>query len=191
MNDLTRTQDGNSLVSINTSPDNAHPASTIVVGLGNPILGDDGVGWRVAERVSERLDNQPATSQQIDVKCLSLGGLSLMENLIGYHRAILVDAITLNQRPQGSVYTFPLDALPDHAYGHLTSTHDTSLQTALQLGRSMGAKLPDEIVVVGIESTHVYDFSEELTPQIAAAVPFAVRKVLELIDLGETYPTEE
>jgi hydrogenase maturation protease len=192
MSDLTQTQDGNIQMRGRTSPGVAHPASTIVVGLGNPILGDDGVGWRVAAIVESQLLMQPAAAPDVVVECLSLGGLSLMENLIGYRRAILIDAISLHEDPPGTVYVRSLDELPDYACGHLTSTHDTSLQTALSLGRSMGAILPDQVTVVGIESQQVYDFSEELTPLVAASVPEAVMKVLYLINLDENQnPSEE
>jgi hydrogenase maturation protease len=181
MSDAPQTRDEKVQVREFASPEFSHPASTIIVGLGNPILGDDGVGWRVAENVADHLSPLPDLTDQITIERLSLGGLSLMENLIGYQRAILVDAINLGRAPQGSIYVFPLAELPDHAQGHLSSTHDTSLQTALDLGRSMGAELPEEIVVVGIESAYVYDFSEELSPAVAAAVPLAAKKVLELI----------
>jgi Ni,Fe-hydrogenase maturation factor len=49
---------------------------TLVIGLGNPILGDDGVGWVVAREVEDRL---PQMDHPVEVDCLSLGGLSLME----------------------------------------------------------------------------------------------------------------
>jgi len=52
---------------------------TLIIGLGNPMLGDDGVGWRVAEKVCREL---PA-DESVIVDCLSLGGISLMEHLIG------------------------------------------------------------------------------------------------------------
>ena len=53
----------------------------LVIGLGNPILGDDGVGWVVAREVEIRLG---ASEYNIEVDCLALGGLSLMERLIGF-----------------------------------------------------------------------------------------------------------
>ena len=98
---------------------------TLVVGLGNPILGDDGVGWKVAEAVKERLDTEtgfrlpvrPSNSKTIhylspvEVECLSLGGLSLMEHLLGYERAIIVDSMETGQGQVGSVRTFPLASL--------------------------------------------------------------------------------
>lgn len=112
---------------------------------------------------------------------ISLGGLSLMERLVGYERAILIDAISTGQRPVGSVHRFPLEALPDSAAGHSASAHDASLQTALKLGRAMGAPLPAEIVVVAVEARSVYDFGEALTPPVAAAVPRAVEMVVETL----------
>jgi hydrogenase maturation protease len=157
---------------------------TLIVGLGNPILGDDGVGWKVATEVERLL---PAPSQgvgpgmRVDVDCVSLGGLSLMEHLIGYQRAIVIDAIGTGQHPIGTAYHFRLDDLYDPTSGHTTAAHDVSLITALKIGRSLDAALPDRIDVVAIESPYVYEFTEELTPPVAAAVPQAVELVMDLL----------
>jgi hydrogenase maturation protease len=157
---------------------------TLVIGLGNPLLGDDGVGWRVAEAVKRELEAKPPILQShIDVECFSLGGLSLMERLIGYDRAIIVDALNLGHGRAGEVQCFDLNDLPNPASGHLASAHETNLQTALAVGRTMNARLPDKITVVAIESPPVYDFSEDLTPPVAAAVPLAVRQVLKRLEV--------
>ncbi len=167
---------------------------TLIVGLGNPILGDDGVGWRVAEAVSARrgipLGDAPLPPQTpqilkpVTIECFALAGLSLMERLIGYERVILIDSLNTGQRPQGEVVCFTLEDLPDLIHGHSASAHDVSLKNALKMGRSMGQPLPDDnaVYVVAIEAQHVYDFKEELTPAIAAAVPVAVDRVLELLE---------
>ncbi len=156
---------------------------TLIVGLGNPILGDDGVGWKVAEEVEQRLPKSPKTSE-VSVDYISLGGLSLMERLIGYEHAIVIDAIGTGQHPIGAAYHFRLDDLYDPTSGHTTAAHDVSLSTAIQIGRSLGAALPDRIDVVAIESPYVYNFSEDLTPPVAAAVPQAVEMVMELLTSG-------
>jgi len=145
----------------------------IIIGLGNPLLGDDGVGWRVAEQVRELCE--------VDLDCLSVGGLSLMERLVGYDRAVLIDAITTGKQPTGSVSLYKLEDLPDLSAGHTGSAHDTSLQNALKLGQSMGVQLPTEVVIVGIEAQSVYEFSEVLSPPVAAAIPQAVQMVMELL----------
>lgn len=161
-------------------------AKTLVLGLGNPILGDDGVGWHIADQVRQQLGDpgQPHRLQcgEVEVDCLARGGLSLMERLIGYERVILLDAITLGQGPPGSVYRFRLEELSDPGAGHLSSAHDASLQTALCLGRTMGVSLPEQVTVVAVEAQSVYDFAEELTPPIAAAVPRAVQVVMEALE---------
>jgi hydrogenase maturation protease len=152
-----------------------------VVGLGNPILGDDGVGWKVAEEV-ERLLGPAAGGgrSSIQVDYSSLGGLSLMESLIGYDEAILVDALALDE-PTGTVLSFALEDLPNYATGHTGSAHDTSLQDALKMGKAMGASLPSKITVVGIAAMRLYDFSEALSPEAAASIEPAAKAVMDLL----------
>lgn len=152
----------------------------LVIGLGNPILGDDGIGWVVAREVEAHLG---AFEQEVEVDCLALGGLSLMERLVGYQCVILIDSLNTGQRAQGSVVTFTLEDLVDLTYGHTSAAHDASLKTALEMGRKLGASLPadQDVHVVAIEAKHVYDFTEELSPVIAAAKPGAVQQVLDLL----------
>jgi hydrogenase maturation protease len=149
----------------------------LVVGLGNPNLGDDGVGWKVAEEVKKQL----SPAKPVDVICLSLGGVSLMEHLIGYGCAILVDAFALEE-PIGSILILKLSDLPNYSAFHTASGHETPLQTAISLGRSMGAELPTDIMVVGVATKHVSVFSKELSPLIRQAVPQAARFVMDLLD---------
>lgn len=149
---------------------------TLVLGLGNPVLGDDGVGWRIAEQIKQQVFDP-----SVEVDCVGLGGLSLMERLVGYDRAILIDAIATGE-PPGTVRLFRLEDLPDPTAGHTSSSHDTTLQTALQLGRRVEAQVPDQVMVVAVEARNVYDFSEELSQPIEAAVPQAVQIVLRILE---------
>jgi hydrogenase maturation protease len=159
---------------------------TLVIGLGNPILGDDGVGWVVAEQVRQALaDCRPSNAdpQPVEVDCASLGGLSLMERLTGAERVILIDSIFTGGKEVGTVSQFTLSDLPDLNAGHSASAHDTSLRNALNVGRSMHIDLPEDgnVIIVAIEAEAVYDFSQELSPAVAAAVPIAVKAVMSLI----------
>ena len=149
---------------------------TLVVGLGNPILGDDGVGWKIAEKVCEQL---PA-DEAVEVDCLSLGGISLMEHLIGYDRAILIDAFASDD-DLGSIQVMNLTDMPNYSAFHISNAHDTSLQNAIDIGRELGAHLPEEIMVVGVATRRIYDFSEELSPPIAEVVSQVVKIVLDLL----------
>jgi hydrogenase maturation protease len=159
---------------------------TLVIGLGNPILGDDGVGWVVAEKVRTALASPGSTpdhDHSVEIDCVSLGGLSLMERLADSERVILIDAIFTGTRPVGTLSQFTLTHLPDLSSGHSTSAHDTSLRNALNVGRSMHISLPEDenVHVVAIETQHVYDFTETLSAAVEAVVPQAVEAVLKLI----------
>ena len=151
---------------------------TLVIGLGNPILGDDGVGWKVVEEVKSAINHQ----LPVEIDTAALGGLSLMERLIGYERVIIVDSMETGSSPVGSVSVFPLASLPDPMAGHSASAHDATLITALRTAEQLGADIPRKIDIVAIEANNVYNFSEELSHPVAAAVPLAVEKVLELLN---------
>lgn len=162
---------------------------TLVVGLGNPLLADDGVGWRVVEAVRGRLAGDPALTADpafadVELDHLAVGGLSLMERLVGYRRAILVDAMVTGEHPPGTVRRFSIADIPGREATHLDSAHDASLAVALAAGRSLGADLPAEIAIVAVEAVRVDEFAEALTPAVAAAIPAAVEVVLAAI--GET-----
>lgn len=156
---------------------------TLLIGLGNPILGDDGVGWKVVEEVQKQL----GSNSGIDFDCLSLGGISLMEHLIGYRRVVLVDSFISNENI-GSVFVYKLDEIPNYSAFHVSSAHDMTLQNAIELGKWMGAVLPTEIMVVGIATRRIIDFSEELSPAVAEAIPQAIEIVLGLLKQLEVSP---
>ena len=174
------------------------PPRTLVLGLGNPILGDDGVGWRVVEAAQEAwqrtVDERRKTNDEtassfvlrpssvIEFDFVSLGGLALMERLVGCDRAILVDAIQTRDGVPGAIYRLTLDDLPTV---HADAVHDASLKAALAVGQQLGATLPQEIVVIGIEVINLWDFSESLSPQVAASVPRAAEMVLDELADGE------
>jgi hydrogenase maturation protease len=159
---------------------------TLVIGLGNPILGDDGVGWVVAEQIRKALTDRPMSTvdlQPVEVDFASLGGLSLMERLTDSERVILIDSIFTGRKKIGTVSQFTLSDIPDLTAGHSASAHDTSLRNALNVGRSMHIDLPEDgnVFIVAIEAEAVYDFSQELSPAVAKAVPIALKTVLDLV----------
>ena len=162
-------------------PPNGPPL--LIIGLGNPLLADDGVGWRVVEALADRLGLEIGARDPgacIELDRMALGGLTLMERLVGYRRAILVDAVAGGGEPAGTVSVRPVADLERGAAAHLDSSHDAPLSAALDAGRGLGAQLPSEIIVVGIEAARVDTFDERLSPAVAAAVPDAVTRVLAL-----------
>lgn len=152
------------------------PLKTLILGLGNPLVSDDSVGLRVAAELARRLAGRP----DVEVGEDYWGGLRLMERMIGFDRAIVVDAIVTGA-PPGTLHRLTPADVPTQ---RSASAHDVNLPTALALGRQAGARLPPDgqIVLVGIEARDVLTFSEECTPAVAAAVPAAVQEVLAVLE---------
>jgi hydrogenase maturation protease len=151
---------------------------TLVLGLGNPLLRDDAVGLLVAERLKPMLANQTDVEVDLDY----WGGLRLMERMVGYQRAIVIDAIVSGAEP-GKIRVLAPGELPTQ---RSASAHDVNLLTALQLGREAGVDLPadDGITLIGIEAVETIEFGEELTPEVEAAIPEAIEIVLNMLDLS-------
>lgn len=145
---------------------------TLVLGLGNSILTDDAVAFAIVEGVRERIDREDVTVSQA-----SVGGLGLLELVVGYDRVIILDAIQTGLADPGHLHRLT----PDEFRGSLraASSHDVSLTSALELGRQLRKDIPREIVIIAVEAADVETFGEELTPAVAAAVPQAVELVLQ------------
>ena len=151
-----------------------HPIpKTVVLGLGNPILTDDGVAIYVVRAAADR---STLTNGATFVEA-SVGGLRLLDLLEGYDRAILVDAIKTREGQPGNIYWL----CPSDIQGslHSGSTHDLSLPAALDLGRRLGMRLPgdDNLAILAIEVEDVLTVGEACTPAVTKAIPRAVEAV--------------
>lgn len=153
---------------------------TLILGLGNPILTDDGVGVLVAESVRSRL---PADSE-VDVAEVSVGGLTLMESMLGYERVILIDAILARAHKPGDIKRMTLAELRTLTQTqHASSPHDVNLVTAFEMGQKMGVHLPENVIIFAIGVENVSDFGDQPTPSVAAAIPVATEAVLREVNL--------
>ncbi|MBE0409143.1 MAG: hydrogenase maturation protease [Anaerolineales bacterium] len=152
---------------------------TLILGLGNPFLTDDGVGVLVAQK----LRNELPKSSNIDIDEVSIGGLTLMESMIGYERVFLVDAMYGESTNPGEFRRLCLDELRKISpTQHSASPHDASLITALDTGSRMGFPLPEDIIIYAIDVENIHDFSEEPTPAVAAAIPIVAAAIKEEIN---------
>ncbi len=149
---------------------------TLVLGLGNPLLGDDAVGLKVAAIVRERL----GARDDVEVQEEEAGGLRLMERLTGFDRAILVDAI-VGGGAVGAIRRMGPSEVPTQ---RTAIAHGIDLPGALALGHALGLPMPSSVRVVAIEAASVLEFRREMTPAVAAAVEPAVAAVLEELEAG-------
>lgn len=151
---------------------------TLILGLGNSILSDDGVGPQVAKELEGRLD-----PQEVTVLEGSLGGLSLLDLLADYDRAIIIDAIETIGGKAGQIYR--LDAAALDATRHVASPHDVNFATALELGKRLGMALPQKIDIFAVEVTDTSTFGEKCTPEVQQAIPHCVEMIIRELKGGQ------
>jgi hydrogenase maturation protease len=144
---------------------------TIILGLGNPILRDDGVGNRVALELEDKL----AQRQDVTVMETSMSGLSLIDLLAGYDKAIIIDAIQTAEGKAGQIYRLTPDAFNNTR--HASSPHDVNFATALELGNRLGMAMPKQILIYAIEVADVSTFSEKCTPAVSRAIPACIKMI--------------
>ena len=147
-------------------------AGTLVLCLGNAIRRDDGVGWRVAEALL--VDRPP----DVEVRMTALSGLYLLDEMEGYDRVVVVDAVATGRHAPGTVLAFPLEAVRA-APG--PAPHGLGLPSALEVARRMGVEVPGQVDVVAIEVADMGSVGYGLTPEVAAAVPEAAARVREAL----------
>ena len=149
---------------------------TIVLGVGNTLLSDEGVGVHVVERLRRDFAHWP------NVEFLDGGTLSftLAVPLAEAARLVIVDAAELNS-PPGTVALFEGEALDDYLnHGKRRSVHEVSLLDLLAIAR-LTDSLPARRALVGIQPQRV-DWGERPCPAVAAAIPQACEMIIRLLN---------
>ncbi len=137
----------------------------LVLGLGNPILGDDAAGLAVAADLETRLVRQPQPG--VEVRTSARGGFELIDLLTGFHRVILVDSLTVPEPAPGRIRRLGLDDVAGSA--RLVCGHEIHVATAFDLAARLAIPMPQTVTIYGIEIADATAFGEELTPRVAAA----------------------
>ncbi|MBF0540878.1 MAG: hydrogenase maturation protease [Nitrospirae bacterium] len=150
---------------------------TIIIGLGNPIVSDDGVGIKAVRILSETIKDDAITFKEIYI-----GGMQLMEAMVGYDRALIIDAIAAGG-VVGSFYELALSDISRSRNSY--SSHDTDLLSAIDLGRMAGLLLPNDIKFWAIEVKDVITFSEGLTEEVQNALPDFIKVIAQDLLDGE------
>jgi hydrogenase maturation protease len=153
----------------------------VVIGLGNELLADDGVGIRVVRELKRRLHRDAITFEE-----LSVGGLQLLDYIVGYECCVLVDAVVSGDHPAGTIFRFVQE--PGGSSIRLSSSHQVDLSQVLALGTILGADIPDTVVVYGIEAGDTTTFVERCTEEVSRAIPQLVELICSDIRDGMNKP---
>lgn len=143
---------------------------TLVIGIGNPLQGDDGLGACAVQMLANEV--LPAGVQ---IEELGTPGWGLVNFLQGWQRVILIDAVCMGEEP-GTWRRLEKDDIQLVASDQVRSLHEPGLAESLSLAQTLGL-LPDEIVLYGVEPACIQP-SGELSPAVRQVVTPLVKQIL-------------
>jgi len=143
---------------------------TLVLGLGNALVCDDAIGLVLVQKLSEQIKEQ-----NIEFKVSEKVGLNLIELLQGYDRAIIIDSIITGKHQLGEVIEFSIEDIIDTP--RLRCPHDADFKSSVELARITGLKMPEKIIILGIEVQDNLTFSENLSPKLSSILPSIINNL--------------
>jgi len=150
---------------------------TLILGLGNPILGDDGVGIAIAREIREGWLADPS----IDILEAGLAGRFLLDVITGYRTVVVADAIITDEKAlAGSIYSLSVDDLGKAVNPY--ASHALDLRTTVESGKQLGYEMPETIRVYAVEIKENTVFREGLSREVEAAVVPVARKIMQDLD---------
>ena len=144
--------------------------STLVLGIGNPILSDDAVGIKIAQQLE-------AAKPDITVEQTNEAALALLDLITDYDKLIIIDSIKTKEGKAGELYKLTLaDFKPNKDF---TSSHGMDIVTAFEVGKSLGCPMPRSVSIYAVEINDNENFSEQCTQEVAARLPTIVKQIID------------
>jgi hydrogenase maturation protease len=143
----------------------------LVLGIGNTLLGDDGVGISVVRKMRAECNQE----DQIDVAETNVGGIALLDLITGYEKVVIVDAIITKRERPGTIFKLSLEDLGTVVEPYML--HAIDLRSAVELGRMLGYHVPKDITLYAIEIRENTIFTEGLSHDIEAVVPLVIKQI--------------
>ena len=158
----------------------------LVLGLGNELYGDDGVGIHVVRRIRQEAESSRVRideSCDIDFVECSLTGLALLDIIVGYDTVVIVDTIKNPEPEPGKIRLLDGKELR-HIPG--PSPHYVSIPQMIEIGKTIGLKVPSQIKIIAVEAKNLYNLGEGLTPEMERAIPRIVQELKTLLERLQT-----
>lgn len=150
----------------------------LILGLGNPVMSDDGAGLLALQKSKQKYSKTYPTSE---FKENFSGGIDMLDQIIDSSKMIIVDSINTKQVNIGEVAEFNLDSLMTICHERLVNAHGLNLPTIINAGKKCGYNMPKEIIVLGIEAKNLNTISEEITPEVLLGIDIAVERIGEIL----------
>jgi hydrogenase maturation protease len=133
----------------------------LILGIGNDILTDDAIGPKIVKRLEEDLSHD-----NISFLTAAAGGLEILEMIKDFQQVVIIDAIKTRDGIPGTVYYLNPDNFKETL--HISSFHDVSFLTGLELAKKLEIPIPARIDIIAIEIVEDLTFSNEFSKDIAA-----------------------
>jgi hydrogenase maturation protease len=148
----------------------------LILGMGNPILTDDGVGLVMADNIQKKVEGA-------DVAVNTMIGMELLDQVVGYDRIFIIDAMTSSGGAVGDMRIIT----ETNGYGslHLFSSHGHNIFDLMKLGRECGLHIPELSAVYGIEIGDEVAFGEDFTPALQARLDNLECEILQDMTMRE------
>lgn len=149
----------------------------VVLALGNDLIADDGAGPAAAALLS------PHLSPGVELKVSAAAGMELLEELVGYDAAIIIDAVQTGKHPPGTVRRWGLgDLTPVQA----PSAHWAGLPEARAVAQHLGLPFPRQVTIFSVEAEDLSTVGKPLSPPVREALSTLVLGVLEDLEGWQT-----
>ncbi len=155
--------------------------NTVIIGLGNLYMRDEGIGVRVADALASRAD----LPGHVDVLDLGSGGLSVLHAISGRRRAVLVDCAFMDEAP-GTWRRFSPADVRNRKLSMRYSLHEGDVMQTLELARQLG-ECPEEVRIIGIQPESI-EPGEDLTAALQNRFEDYLQAVLHTLDTRHSTP---
>jgi len=149
----------------------------LILGIGNTLLSDDGIGHRLTEDLSELLN--PEFFDFATILIYSMETLHLIRN---YENLIILDGKITRNRIPGEISIFNSQTYSGTL--HLDNFHDISFRDLIFLGEELEINLPEQIHIIAVEIEEDRVFSEELSPTLQKLYPEILAKIQSFIEFA-------
>lgn len=151
--------------------------SVVVLGLGNPLMADEGIGVCLIERLAE----SAAVYPDVDFIDAGTGGLSVLHHIEGRRKAILVDCASMGETPATIRRFTPEEVRSAKMLAH-QSLHEADLIRVIDMARRLG-QCPEQVVIFGIEPERI-EPRQGLSQRLVDRMPEYVSLILEELQAG-------
>jgi hydrogenase maturation protease len=132
-----------------------------VIGIGNVLRADDGVGIHVVQRLEDEIPGCEAVD-------MATAGIDLLQQIRGREKVVIVDAIVTGSEP-GTIHWISNHEIRSPAF---EKTHSLNLYGTIMLGQLLyPEEMPEKLVILGVEAWDVDSFKTELSPRVEQAIP--------------------